>query len=202
MDLREKIEAVASQRRKLPLGGKIPEDYAFEEVDVATRELSTVRLSELFTEGKNSLIVYGFMFGPDWNAPCPACKSFTDAVNGIAPHVRARTNFAFVAKAQPDKLMALASKRHWTNIRFLSSFENAFNAHYFAEFEGEHGDHHPMVNVFVKSDGQVHHFWGGELFSVPVKGAHPRHIDLLWPLWNFFDLTPEGRGGFWPRLEY
>ncbi|MDP6979224.1 MAG: hypothetical protein QF570_11575 [Myxococcota bacterium] len=47
----------------------------------------------------------------------------------------------------------------------------------------------------------AHHYWGSELYFVPRDG-HPRHVDPLWPLWNVLDLTPEGRGDFFPSLEY
>lgn len=202
MELRQKIEDVAALRRKLPIGGAVKEDYLFKEVFLDRDEPLDVRLSELFGPGKDSLIVYGFMYGPDWETPCPSCTSITDSSNGMAPHVRAQTNFVTIAKAPPEKLKALAKERGWQNIRLLSSLENTFNTDYFAEWEGEHGRHHPMINVFARRNGRIHHFWASELFFVPMKGAHPRHADLIWPLWNFFDMTPEGRKDFWPRLEY
>lgn len=199
IELREKLEAVAAQRRKLPLGGKIREDYVFEEVQIDSDEVNEVRLSELFSEGKDSLIVYGFMYGPDWDEPCPSCTSITDSAN--VPQIRAGTNLVFVAKAPPEKLRALARKRGWKYIRYLSSGNNTFNEDYFTEFEGQYGNHHPVVNVFVRRNGGIHHFWASELFFVPAEGMHPRQSDLIWPLWNYFDLTPEGRGDFWPDLD-
>lgn len=200
IELREKLEAVAAQRRKLPLGGKVAEDYVFEEVHYDSDEVDEVRLSELFDEGQDSLIVYGFMYGPDWDSPCPSCTSITDSAN--VPQIRAGTNLVFIAKAAPDKLRVLARDRGWNYIRFLSSGKNSFNRDYFTEFKGDFGDHHPVVNVFVRSNGDIYHFWGSELFFVPAERMHPRQSDLIWPLWNYFDLTPEGRGDFWPKLKY
>lgn len=200
IELRDKIEAVASQRRNLPLGGKIPEDYIFEEVHIDSDEATEVRLSELFDEGKDSLIVYGYMYGHDWAEPCPSCTSIADSAN--VPQIRAKTNLVFVAKAPPAKLRTIARDRGWKHIRYLSSGNNSFNKDYFTEFEGSHGNHHPVVNVFVRRNGDIHHFWGSELFFVPADGMHPRHADLIWPLWNYFDLTPEGREDFWPKLNY
>ena len=55
-----------------------------------------------------------------------------------------------------------------------------------------------MCHVFVRQDGRVHHQWLSELLAVPRDGQ-PRHLDTLWPLWNLFDLTPEGRGDFMPN---
>lgn len=61
-----------------------------------------------------------------------------------------------------------------------------------------------MLNVFVRRNGEVHHFWGSELLGAGSHdGMDPRHVDMLWPLWNVLDLTPEGRGGDWyPKLSY
>lgn len=62
----------------------------------------------------------------------------------------------------------------------------------------------PALNVFVRKGDKISHFYNTELFFVPPeKGQNPRHVDLLWPLWNLFDLTPEGRGKDWyPKLSY
>src|SRR5207249_4820900 len=78
-NLRRQLEAVAALRRRLPAGGFIPLDYVFEE------DASTVRLSQLFKPGHQSLIVYNFMFGPAMAKPCPMCTSILDALNGEAP---------------------------------------------------------------------------------------------------------------------
>ena len=51
--------------------------------------------------------------------------------------------------------------------------------------------------------GAIRHFWGSELLYVPSEpGQHYRHNDLMYPLWNMFDVTPEGRGDFEPKLDY
>jgi len=61
-----------------------------------------------------------------------------------------------------------------------------------------------MLNVFVRRKGKIHHFYATELqFMRPDKGQNQRHIDMMWPLWNLLDLTPEGRGADWfPALTY
>ena len=64
VDLRRQIEAVAAQRRELPLGGEVPVDYTFEEWDADTDAARPVRLSELFEDGKDTLFLYSFMFIP------------------------------------------------------------------------------------------------------------------------------------------
>ncbi len=62
----------------------------------------------------------------------------------------------------------------------------------------------PAINVFTKNRQGIFHFYNAELlYTQSEEGQHPRHADLLWPLWSLFDLTPEGRGSDWfPRLLY
>ena len=64
IDLRRRTEAVAAQRRSLPAGGEVPTDYAFEESSGEADGTRTVRLSELFEDGKDTLVLYSFMFIP------------------------------------------------------------------------------------------------------------------------------------------
>jgi predicted dithiol-disulfide oxidoreductase (DUF899 family) len=61
-----------------------------------------------------------------------------------------------------------------------------------------------MLNVFVKRSDGIHHFYGTEMLFAPSESGHDgRHVDLIWPLWHLFDLTPEGRGTKWyPKLQY
>jgi len=95
-----------------------------------------------------------------------------------------------------------ARGRGWRNLRLLSSANNSYNHDYRAE--EPNGDQMPALNVFVRRDGRIHHFYNTELLYAPhEKGQDGRHVDLIWPLWNMFDLTPEGRGEKWgPRLSY
>src|ERR1700726_4484099 len=84
MKLREEEEAVAAQRRSLPLGGAVPSDYEFQEWDTQAGRRRGVKLSELFEDDKDTLFLYSFMFlpTPDGNPigrPCPACTSIIDA---------------------------------------------------------------------------------------------------------------------------
>ena len=198
MELRQKAEEVAEMRRGLPTGGAIDQDYEFEECGSGAK----LKMSELFADGKDSLIIYSLMYGTDAEKACPACTSLLDSLNGISPHVTDQTNFAVVAKSPADKIQAWADGRGWSNLRLLSSSENSFNEDYFAE--DDEGNQWPCINVFTKSDGGVNHYWGAELFFAPgLDGMHPRHADPIWPLWNMFDLTPEGRPMEWfPKYSY
>ena len=195
-DLRRDVERVAAKRRQLPLGGEPPEDYAFDGAD------GPVRLSELFDDGKDSLIVYNYMFGPKMKGPCPLCTSILDGLEGEAPHVMQRVNLVVVAKSPIERILGFTRPRGWRNLRLLSSANNSYNRDYGGE--DENGEQSPMCNVFVRRDGKVRHFYGTDLFyERSESGQDPRHVDLLWPLWNLFDLTPEGRAkGWYPSLSY
>ena len=196
--LRRHVEQVAALRRRLPVGGAVPEDYVFEEGDPVRR----VRLSELFQRPDASLLLYNFMYGPKMEKACPACTSFLDGLDGIAPHATQRVNLAIVAKSPIERIRAHARERGWRNLRLLSSAGNTFNRDYFGESPDE--SQNPLLHVFVRRGGVVHHFYTTELAFVPSEpGQHQRHIDQMWPLWQLFDLTPEGRGTDWfPRLRY
>ncbi|HSN18344.1 MAG TPA: DUF899 family protein [Gammaproteobacteria bacterium] len=199
--LRRQVEAVARLRRKLPVGGEVPEDFVFEEqADVVG--IRKVRLSGLFGPGKDTLILYNYMYSLSMPDPCPMCTSIIDSLDGAANHVNQRANIAVVAKSPLPRIMTFARNRGWRNLRFLSSADNGYNRLYHGE--DADGRQVPMMNVFVKKDGQVRHFWASELaFTQGDKGQNPRHVDMIWPLWNLLDLTPEGRGRDWyPRLQY
>ena len=98
-----------------------------------------------------------------------------------------------------QRFAGLARGRGWDDITWLSAADNDYPIDYHSEMPN--GAQVPMCNVFVKRDGAVRHFWNSEMFFAPSE-THPRHIDMLWPLWHFFDVTPEGRGDFMPRLNY
>lgn len=204
-DLRRNLEKVAAMRRQLPLGGTVPEDYVFEEgaADLEdTESVRRVRLSELFQGAKGSLIVYSFMYGPQMAKPCPSCTSILDSLNGAAPHVTQRTNLVVVAKSPLQRIRAFARERGWRNLRLLSSAGNTYNRDYHGE--DAKGSQWPSLNVFVRRGDGIRHFFHTELLFVPAEpGQNGRHVDLIWPLWNLFDFTPEGRGTDWhPKLSY
>ena len=195
-DLRAAVERVAALRRQLPMGGALKEDYAFTGLD-QSGAATPVRFSELFAPGKDSLFLYGMMFSEAMENPCPMCSSFLDALDGNARHIGVRINLAVVAKSPIERIAAYAEKRGWRYLRLLSSAGTTYQRDYLAESES--GGQMPMANVFVKRDGGVHHFWGSELLYAPSEG-HPRHIDMMWPLWNVLDVTPDGRGSANPAL--
>lgn len=199
MELRGQIERVAEQRRNLPTGGNLAADYVFERMRF-DGTIESVQLSELFLPGKDSLVIYSFMYGPDMENACPMCTSLIDGFEANTPHVNDRINMVVVAKSPIDRIVDFAQRRGWHNLSLLSSNKNTYNFDYWAE--DDECNQMPMVNVFVRKGDGVHHFWGSELLYAKADGQ-PRHVDLLWPIWNIFDLTPEGRGSDWyPKLSY
>jgi len=79
---------------------------------------------------------------------------------------------------------------------------STYNRDYFGETA--EGSQRPMLNVFHRDRTTVRHFWGSELLFAPADpGQDPRHVSTLEPVWNLFDLTPEGRGAGWEeQLNY
>lgn len=195
--LRRNVEKVAALRRKLPAGGKVPQDYLFEEGDPPRQ----VKLSELFGD-KDTLVAYSFMYGPQAAKACPMCTSMLDGLDGNAPHIAQRASLVVIAKSPLARIRDFAVGRGWSNLRLLSSAGNDYNRDYL----GETGDgaQMPMLNVFVRRKGVVRHYYGAELlFAKAERGQHNRHVDMIWPLWNLLDFTPEGRGKDWyPKLQY
>jgi len=197
IDLRAAVQRVAEQRQKLPVGGKVEEDYAFEEL--VNGKPRSVKLSQLFPEGKDSLFLYSFMYGPSAEKPCPMCTSMLDGLNAQAPHITQLIGLAVVARSPIRRVVDFAAGRQWNNLRLLSASGCSYQADYFGE--DAEGNQWPMANVFVRRPDGIHHFWGSELLYADVEGD-TRHIDQLWPLWHVLDLTPEGRGNFYPKLAY
>ncbi len=200
-DLRRQVEKVARLRRKLPLGGPVPEDYIFDQ-PTGSGATQRVKLSELFQDKKDTLLLYSYMFGPNAKQPCPMCTSFLDSLEGAAAHLNRLANLAVVAKSPLDRIENVARTRGWRHLRLLSSANNNYNRDYHGETP--EGGQLPMLNVFARRKGKIYHSYATELqFMPPDKGQNQRHIDMLWPLWNLLDLTPEGRGADWfPSLTY
>jgi predicted dithiol-disulfide oxidoreductase (DUF899 family) len=219
IELRRAMEAVAAARRELPPGGLVPHDYVFHGAGVDRAPIE-VRLSELFAPDRQSLLIYSFMFprdpsdhtpGPTTGqtallplaeGPCPTCAALIDQLEGAAHHVRQHVNLAVAAKTPLPRLLAFAEERGWKRLRFLSSETNTYNVDYHAETP--EGTQRPMLTVFRREGDTISHFWSSELFYAPTDpGQDPRHVGTLEPLWNMFDLIPEGRPRDWEeQLDY
>jgi predicted dithiol-disulfide oxidoreductase (DUF899 family) len=219
-ELRYAMEAVAVARRELPPGGLVPEDYRFEGL-APNGSPTPVRMSELFEPGKDTLLVYSFMFGPDREEACPMCTAFLglldpaakQIVEGLDADVLKRAgypeippppiNLVVVAESPMTRIFAHAEKQGWRHLRLLSTAGNNYNRDYYGKTatgtsfievpEGEVWEM-PMMNVFHRDGELIRHFWGSELFYAPTEpGQDPRHLDLVNPELGLIDLTPDGR---------
>jgi predicted dithiol-disulfide oxidoreductase (DUF899 family) len=218
IELRRQMEAVAAARRDLPPGGPVPEDYLFEGAG-ADGAPTEVRMSGLFAPGKDSLVIYNFMFPRSYGGdrpgpaegktallpleegPCPSCVALLDQLDGAAPHAAQHLNFAVVAKTKLELLLTWGEERGWRHLRLLSSARNSYNR----DYHGETADASqvPMLNVFHRDGATISHFWGAELTYGPSDpGQDHRSVGTLEPLWNLFDLTPEGRPDRDEEIDY
>jgi len=134
IELRRAMEAVAVARRRLPPGGMVPDDYAFQGRGMDGDPVD-VRLSELFAPGRDSLVIYSMMFPRDpgderpgpkrgqtallplAEGPCPSCTALLDQLEGAAEHVSQRVNLAVVGKAPLRRILAFAEERGWRRLR-------------------------------------------------------------------------------------
>ena len=134
--------------------------------------------------------------------PCPSCVALLDQLDGAARHAVQHINLAVVAKAPPERVIVFGRERGWRWLRLLSSAGNTYNSDYLAETPD--GVQKPMLTVFHRVNGVIRHFWSSELFYAPCDaGQDPRHLGTLEPLWNLFDLTPDGRPPDWyEQLSY
>ena len=193
-------DELSRQRRELPWR-RVEADYVFE------GERGPVALSELF--GPHSqLMIYHFMFGPDWDAGCPSCSFWADNFNGIVQHLAHRdVAFAAVSRAPWPRLRDYRARMGWS-FPWVSSAANDFNFDYHVSFRPEQedgeivynyragpwrGDESPGLSVFHKNDaGQISHTYS----------CYARGLDMLNGAYHFLDLAPKGRdeaGLEWPQ---
>jgi len=202
IDLMRHRERVAALRRRLPTGATIP-DYAFAEgpadLDAGDAPTRTVRLSELFSAPDRPLVIYQLMYGKQQTTPCPMCTMWIDGFNGVAQHLAQNVDFAIAAAADLPALRDHARDRGWRNLRLLSCGSSTFK--YDLGSEDAAGNQDSTISVFGRApDGQlVHHYTAHPSLAEDID---QRGIDLLSPVWNILDLTPQGRGDWYAELSY
>src|SRR6516225_4320157 len=184
-------DQLSRQRRDLPWV-KVEKRYVFDGPGGKTT------LVELF-EDKSQLVVYHFMFAPDWNEGCPSCSFWADGFNGIGIHLNHRdVTMIAVSRAPWEKLEAFKRRMGW-NFKWFSSGNNDFNYDYHVSFTPEalkspveynYGKWEkgysdlPGLSVFYKDgDGNIFHAYS----------AYARGIDILNTAYNYLDLVPKGR---------
>ncbi len=189
LDMRDRIESVAEMRRGLPAGPAV-KNYEFLDGD------KRIKLSELFTGGKNELVIYHLMYWADDDEFCPMCSMWIDGLDAIAPHVEQRADFAVATRAPVAKLQAWAKRRGWHRARLLSDADAEFARDTGAE-DGN-GDPVETVAVFTKDGDEIRNTYLSHAFTF----GEWRTIDLLSPVWHVFDLLPSGRDDWHPTNDY
>jgi predicted dithiol-disulfide oxidoreductase (DUF899 family) len=184
-------DAVARARRQLPRV-RIDKDYGFQS------ETGAETLSDLF-DGRNQLIIYHFMFGPDWEEGCRSCSLIAEGFDGADVHLAQRdVTFLAVSRAPLAKLLAFRARMGW-RFKWASSLESDFNRDFHVSFTEDEikGDVYynyrngrypvteaPGLSVFAKEpDGSIYHTYS--CFS--------RGLDALIPTYQYLDLVPKGR---------
>ena len=202
IELMEHTERVARLRRNLPQGAVV-EDYEFEEgpsdLSAGDAPARRVRLSELFTAPGRSLLVYHLMYGKAQTSPCPMCTMWIDGFDAAADHLAQNADFVIVAAAGLPALRAHARDRGWDRLRLLSCGDSTFK--FDLASEDAEGNQDSTISVFTRDgDGTLRHFYSGHPWL--SEEIDQRGVDLYTPVWNLLDLTPRGRGEWYPELHY
>ena len=196
-------DALSRQRRDLPWEA-VTKSYIFEGAD------GRRSLPELF-DGRSQLVVYHFMFGPDWEAGCPHCSHWADNFNGIIVHLNHRdVTMVAVSRAPYGKLAAYRKRMGWT-FNWYSSFDSDFNFDLNVSFKPEEAAAGKAFYNFAMQDPDASEREGVSVFFKDAAGkvfhtysTYARGIDMLCVDYQYLDLVPKGRdengrGPFWVR---
>jgi len=191
-ELTRQKDAVSAQRREMPWA-KVEKVYTFD----APGGKKT--LADLF-EGRSQLIVYHFMFGPDWQEGCPSCSFNMDHTDGALVHLAQRdVSFAAISRAPLPKIEGFKKRMGW-RFPWVSSFGNDFNRDYHVSFTKEErakgkveynydmtefpSEEAPGISVFYKdASGNIFHTYS----------AYARGTENTMGTYNYLDWVPKGR---------
>lgn len=199
LGLMRRREEVAEMRRQMSSPTTL-DSYQFLEASIsgAKPHASVVSLDDLVTSERSTL-VYHLMLGKAQTAPCPMCTMWVDGLNGVARHLESRVNLIVVGAADPDTLREFATVRGWDQVRLLSAGTSTFK--YDLGTEDSEGNQSPAISVLsMDSESGVSHCYS--VTPAMADDQFERGIDLLSPVWNMLDLIPEGRGSWYPSVEY
>ncbi len=169
------MDALSAERRRMPML-EVRGEY------VLAGEHGQSTLLELF-EGRRQLIVYHFMFHPDWDEGCDGCSMVADFMGPLS-HIHARdTSLAMVSRAPIGKILPFRQRMGWTQ-PWYSSFGTTFNEDFHATVDGE--EHHGM-SVFLRDGDRVFLTWN----------TADRGIEFFVNTFRFLDVTPFGRQEAW-----
>lgn len=186
-------DEISLERRALPWV-KLDENYVFE------TETGEVSFSELFGD-KSQLIVYHFMFGPEWAEGCKSCSFWADSFNGLEPHLNGR-DIAFVAvsRAPVSSLMPFKKRMGWS-FNWVSSHSNSFNADFHVSFSSDHNSENPATYNFQEmSSFPMEEAHGTSVFAKDEDGniyhtysTYGRGLDATNAAYSYIDMVPKGR---------
>jgi len=192
-ELTRQHDQIAQQRRELPWV-KVEKNYTFD----TPRGKAT--LADLFA-GRSQLLIYHFMFGPEWKEGCPSCSFISDHIDGAVPHLAARdVTLTMVSRAPLAKIDAFKRRMGW-HFPWASSFGSDFNYDYHASFKPEQlaagkvdynftmqkfpSEEAPGASVFFKDPGS------GEIYH--TYSTYGRGLDALIGAYTLLDMVPKGR---------
>jgi len=180
------------QRRELPWV-KIEKEYVFDGPD------GKETLAELFRD-KSQLIIYHFMFGPDWKEGCPHCSFWADHYDSVNLHLGQRdTELAVISRAPWQEIKPFKQRMGW-RFKWLSSNQNDFNFDFHVSFTPEEIKSGKLYYNYSSISMKIDEREGVSAFYKDKKGdiyhtysSYARGIDLLNTTYNFLDLTAKGR---------
>ena len=196
-------DELSAARRALPWV-KVDKPYAFQ----GPHGLQT--LAELF-DGRSQLVVYHFMFAPDWDAGCPHCSHWADNFNSIIVHLNQRDVTMVAISRAPFAKLAVYKKRMGWTFKWVSSLQTDFNFDFNVSFLPEDVAAKNALYNFKRQDPFVGEREGVSVFFKDETGAvfrtystYARGIDMLNVDYHYLDLVPKGRdegdrGPFWVR---
>jgi predicted dithiol-disulfide oxidoreductase (DUF899 family) len=185
-------DELTAQRRELPWV-KVGKRYEFE------GSLGRQTLPDLF-DGQSQLVIYHFMFDPDWDAGCKSCCFWADNFNPLVVHLKHRdTTMMAISRAPYEKIAAYKKRMGWT-FNWVSSYGSDFNFDYHVSFTPEELAKKEGLYNFVTQNPQSPELPGVSVFYRDPAGtvfhtysAYSRGIDLLNTAYNYLDITPKGR---------
>jgi len=196
-------DKISKERRALPWEA-ITKEYSF--VSQSGRET----LAELF-DGRSQLVVYHFMFGPDWDAGCPHCSRWADNFNGIVVHLNQRdVTMIAMSRAPYPKLAAYRERMGWS-FKWVSSFGSDFNFDFNVSFTPEEMKAKKAFYNFKMQNPDASEREGVSVFAKDAKGrvfrtysTFARGIEALNLDYRYLDVVPKGRdeggrGPFWVK---
>ena len=189
-ELTRRRDALSAERRRLPMV-EITKDYRF------TGPEGEVGLADLF-EGRRQLMIYHFMFGPDWEEGCPSCSAGIDELSrGFLDHLHTRdTTFALVSRAPLEKLEAWKAHKGWDHLTWYSSGGSDFNYDFGVTVDPAHGA--PAYNYRdVSQDAD----WPDPPYEMPGRSAFLRADDRIFHTYSQYARGLESTGGSYYFLD-